>query len=182
MAVVAAAGVVLTYGVAGIDLATAYKGWPAIARVSTEFWLGAAAYELMRPAPARAAYRLLPPLCIGLILVANLLGIPDWWLILCVPALLVGLDKGGSAVFGSRPLVYLGTVSYSAYIMHFPVQLVLMQAYGVLGGRAWGLPLQTLWYLAAMAVAVMVGAAVFHTVEHPARALIRQRMRASPAT
>jgi peptidoglycan/LPS O-acetylase OafA/YrhL len=45
----------------------------------------------------------------------------------CFPALIVGATRGGvvKALLRLPPLVYLGTLSYSIYLVHYPLQLAL---------------------------------------------------------
>jgi peptidoglycan/LPS O-acetylase OafA/YrhL len=111
---------------------------------------------------------------------------------LCMGAIIyaVASERGVvSRVLSSRPIVWVGEISLSIYLLHFPVMLALNQALtvldrsGVFGrllvpnpvrsgasvisfGPVWLMDLLTIAYLAAV---VAVGAVVYYFIEAPSR-------------
>jgi peptidoglycan/LPS O-acetylase OafA/YrhL len=68
---------------------------------------------------------------------------------------------------GWRPLVYVGRISYSLYLIHWPVSVF---AQNLLRDYGWG------WRLAMCALSVALAAAMYHLIEEPVRR--RQVLRA----
>jgi peptidoglycan/LPS O-acetylase OafA/YrhL len=113
---------------------------------------------------------------------------------LCMAALIYAIasERGVvSRVLSSRPLVWVGEISLSIYLLHFPVMLALNQAFTVLErtgmlerafvpnpvrpgatvirfGPIWLMNLLTLAYLATV---IVVGAVVYRFIEAPSRDL-----------
>jgi len=113
-----------------------------------------------------------------------------WWL--CMGGLIyaVASERGVvSSLLASRPIVWVGEISLSIYLLHFPVMLAFNQFFtmldrsGVLGrvlapnpvrpgatiisfGPMWLMDLLTVVYLA---LAVAVGAVVYRFIEAPSR-------------
>ena len=93
-------------------------------------------------------------------------------------------DRGGVArLLTARPLVWLGEVSYSIYLVHVPLIGAL--------GFAWvrsarylpfnELTLRSLWIILVLATVLAVSAATFHYVERPARQWLARRWSGHPA-
>jgi peptidoglycan/LPS O-acetylase OafA/YrhL len=82
-----------------------------------------------------------------------------------------------------RPYAFLGDISYSSYLLHFPLQLVFM-----LGAIAWlgkysVEPFRSPWMLAVFfGVLIVLSLVSFHLFEAPARRAIRSHFgsRAAP--
>lgn len=67
-----------------------------------------------------------------------------------------------------------GNTTYSSYLLHFPLQLVLMVAAASAG---WQLPRESAWFLLAyLAASVALGALVYRVFELPAQRWLRQAM------
>ena len=80
----------------------------------------------------------------------------------------------GPSVMRAKPLVYLGEISYSTYMIHYMAQLVYVGAVSRLLGTPDGLPF---WAWLGLIVTIMLGSvASFHLVEVPARNFIRRRL------
>lgn len=81
-------------------------------------------------------------------------------------------------ILGSRPFTYGGKISYSLYMTHF---LVLMVVGKVLPWSHFlhaSLPLRAGIYVGCLLVCVLVAALTYHFVEEPARRLLHRRDRA----
>ncbi|MGH1420067.1 MAG: acyltransferase family protein [Hyphomicrobiaceae bacterium] len=147
-----------------------------ILRIVPEFLLGVFIYLFIRKfeiASGLAKFAL-GVTVIGL-LVGFHLGISD---IILVPVLgflilLIGTLSLGSEenVLRSKPLVYLGEISYSTYMVHILVLICFTVLSRKLGSGS-EFPL-VLW-LVMLAAIYVASAASYHFVEHPARALIRR--------
>lgn len=67
-----------------------------------------------------------------------------------------------------------GNTTYSSYLLHFPLQLVLMVAAASAG---WQLPRESTWFLLAyLAASIALGAVVYRVFELPAQRWLRQAM------
>ncbi|MBP2427618.1 acyltransferase family protein [Bradyrhizobium elkanii] len=72
-----------------------------------------------------------------------------------------------SRILGSRPLHFLGLISYSIYLMHFPVMLAFLLVLGEPG--AW-----SGWVYATLVIATfLVSVVTYFAIERPARDAIR---------
>jgi len=171
------------YGYFGLDVATSFKGWRAIFRVLSEFWLGVFLFMLIgRHSVSSVLGEVAVVVALGGFVLLPYLAAGDVWLLLLCPVLITGLHKADGAMsrfFSSTPMVYVGKVSYSVYIVHFPVQLVLVQLYARLGVPGAGPLGKALGLVAAMGIAVAAGALLFHFVENPFRKAMAERIAAA---
>jgi peptidoglycan/LPS O-acetylase OafA/YrhL len=174
---------VLLYDAFGWVVRDAWVGWPALLRVESEFICGAMLYRAqLFDGRALVPAWMSDALCV--LAVAGFVyftetGRSDFVLIGCLAVLILGASGSGPiarAVFGLPPIVWLGTISYSIYMVHFPVLLVLRRALDASGWQAWSPPLQTVANLTAILVVLTVAAALFYFVENPARRRLRNVM------
>jgi len=81
-----------------------------------------------------------------------------------------------------RSFAWLGDISYSTYLLHFPIQLIVMTAATFV---AFEVPVGSGWSLAAwITVLIVAGLASYRYFEIPAQRAIRARFRtrrAAPA-
>ncbi|MBN9122338.1 MAG: acyltransferase [Planctomycetes bacterium] len=96
--------------------------------------------------------------------------LPPYVLLLWVLARGEGLV---SRVLSSRPLAYLGDISFTLYMLHQPVISYFYFKGHLFGGREW--PWWCQW-AAVFAVSLLAAAACFHLVEVPARDWLRKRL------
>ena len=123
----------------------------------------------------------LPYLALALLSVVLL----ESWDIVLVACLLivifVGLIAGRLRFLAVRPLIWLGGISYSFYLIHQHVGFVIMLEIAKAGYNPW------IGFFAAFAVALLLGTAINRVVERPAGEAIlgwwkRRRARKASAT
>ena len=165
-----------------------------LVRVTTEFCLGCLAYRFFtEPLEARVAERI-AELSLAAIVLVSVLALPatlDVLTIAAFVALVVGLSRANGilgAALRSRIAVYLGRISYSAYVVHSLVLAVYARALRLLPASA-GFLIETLVVLGFIAL-VIPSAHVLHAIiEEPARRWLRRswvdrdapRLRAAPS-
>jgi peptidoglycan/LPS O-acetylase OafA/YrhL len=163
--------------------------WGVLVRVTSEFCLGCLAYRFYTPSLKPRVGEIVAELSMATILIASLASLPATFNVLTIAAfvtLVVGLSRArgllGSAL-QSRVAVYLGRISYSAYIVHALVLAVYARALRALPPNL-GVPSEVLIVFGFLAL-VVVSAHILHAVvEEPARRWLRRAWldRASPAT
>jgi len=106
---------------------------------------------------------------------ANFLFLPAFALIL----LLCAQEQGPFALLlASRPAVALGRISYSLYLVHWPVLMVWSRAFGMQHGGPHGLPMLP----ALTALALLLAVAIHLAVEAPSHRLARRVTQAGRGT
>lgn len=151
-----------------------------IVRVETAFTLGAAMYvvnqRMSRPLPSRSL--LIASIGAILVIIARRApGLEIGALIVCFGALIASLansPKIGDYVFGSRPLVFLGKISYSIYLSHYLIVVVLRHLSERIFRGAWGPVSNGIMLVVFLCVVVFVGYGLFTAIEDPARRLLRR--------
>ena len=111
-------------------------------------------------------------------LVGASLGLPDFSLIALLALTVLGAatSEGFFArTLGSPAVVWLGEISYSIYMVHFPVLVAMRRLWERLGFAEWQTAGRTLAFLATVAVVMTVAALMFHVVERPVRSSLRDR-------
>jgi peptidoglycan/LPS O-acetylase OafA/YrhL len=168
----------IVYWLNGWWLKPAWVGAPALIRVEAEFICGLLLYCWMGDAmamPSRwsdgLAFGAMATFAIG-----TALGFNDFVLVALLAVTILGVAGRGvlvRAVFAQRAMVWLGEISYSIYLVHFPVLLVMRNGIE----RAYGLPgsvaMQTVLFAASLLVVTMAAAVLFYLVENPARRRLR---------
>jgi peptidoglycan/LPS O-acetylase OafA/YrhL len=79
-------------------------------------------------------------------------------------------------ILGSRPLVWLGEISYSVYMVHFPVLIVIRRLWEWLGFAQWQAVGHIFAFAATVVVILALAATLFYVVERPARSRLRDQM------
>jgi peptidoglycan/LPS O-acetylase OafA/YrhL len=155
------------------------EAW-SLVRVQSEFVLGCCVFGLTRYATRGRAYDALGATAALAIIGLTAIGAPGLLvaaLIVSFAVLILGLATSDSvgALLATRPLVYLGEISYSLYLIHGLVLLLLKSAVshtlpGVHPGAIGSMGVLAL-YLGAI---VLAAAALYACVENPARQYLRR--------
>jgi peptidoglycan/LPS O-acetylase OafA/YrhL len=93
----------------------------------------------------------------------------------CFPALIVGAMHGGMVRWALTlpPLVYLGTISYSIYLVHFPMELALhLTSVALLVQMPYG---SVLFMAGFFLVVIAMASITYYLVEVPGKKLLRAR-------
>jgi len=152
-------------------------------RVVCEFAVGVALFRLWR-APALSA---LPWTAIALASIGGIVAVglladrrSDYLLILLMAPLILALarrDGGAARLMALRPVVYLGEISYSVYLVHAPaVQAADWTLRRLDAAPQASAALGWAFMAASMALSLAGGALLFHIVEKPARFWLRARI------
>lgn len=171
-----------------LNLPLNHTGPEANIRVLCEFAMGVALYRLWHggrlaalPWPAIVLAAALGMLALTIVTPPRHWA--DYVIVLLMTPLLLGLAHGGGwlgKLLASRPMVYLGEISYSVYLVHasaiFLVPPLANLLRPIVGER------QTGWDFAAAAVLLSLagGALLFHLIEKPARTWLRARIERGP--
>ncbi len=160
-------------------------GAPSNIRVVCEFAVGVALFRLWQGGQVAALpWTAIVAASVGAIALLVVLTPPrhdlDYAIVLLMAPLILGLASGAgiaSRLLASRPMVYLGEISYSVYLAH--ALMILLVENAVL---RFGTPEQftdaTRWAftLSAIALSLLGGAALFHLVEKPVRHWLRRHI------
>ena len=72
--------------------------------------------------------------------------------------------------------MWLGEISYSIYMVHFPVLLVLQRFWARAGIAEWNASSRVAAFVATVVLVIALAAMLFYAVERPARMRLRDRM------
>jgi peptidoglycan/LPS O-acetylase OafA/YrhL len=120
-----------------------------------------------------------------LFLIGASAGLPDFGLVALLALTILGAATAETylaRILGSRPLVWLGEISYSIYMIHFPVLLVTRRFWERLGIAQWTASGKAVAFAVTVAMVIALAATLFYVVERPARMRLRDQMgRLAPA-
>ena len=181
---VAAAALATTAAVftlADWTLLEAWIGAPALIRVSGEFLCGAALCRAIALGGElrRASGDIIGAGALLFFLLGASSGMPEFILVVLLALTVLGAATSRGALawlLSSRPLLWLGEISYSIYIVHFPVLLLIRRLWDRLGFAGWSFAAQTLAFLATLALVIVLAALLFYVVERPARTRLRDQL------
>jgi peptidoglycan/LPS O-acetylase OafA/YrhL len=177
----------LIFSMAGWGLSGAWIAPSALVRIAGSFVCGAALcrYVTMRDRPDGQ-----PKSTDGLLMVALLafvtgpsLGVPDFILIALLAAFIAALSKSHgmtARLFSLAPIVWLGEISYSLYMVHFPVLRALSIVFKPDRLAAMGPVAAIGVYCLSIGICVAVAAALYYVVERPLRIRLRNAVGEMP--
>jgi peptidoglycan/LPS O-acetylase OafA/YrhL len=112
-------------------------------------------------------------------------GLPDFGLIALLALTILGAATSHAylaRILGSRPFVWLGEISYSIYMIHFPVLLVTRRFWERAGIAQWPASGKAVAFAVTIGTVIALAAMLFYAVERPARMRLRDQMgRLAPA-
>jgi peptidoglycan/LPS O-acetylase OafA/YrhL len=180
---------VATAALAGTAWAFALADWslniwvgpPALVRVSGEFLCGAALCRAVALSSKPASLRgdVLGAVAFILFLAGACFAVGDFGLVALLALTIFGAATANgflAGMLGSRSFVWLGEISYSIYMVHFPVLLVLRRFWERAGIAEWSASSRAAAFLATVGLVIALAAMLFYAVERPARTRLRDRM------
>ena len=180
VAVTSLAMAAVVFSLVGWGLADAWIAPSAFVRIGGEFVCGAA---LCRYAVVRHAIEARSRLNDGIALTALTgffvgagFGMPDFALIALLAIFIAALatsDGLASKLFSTSPMVWLGEVSYSLYMIHFPVLRTLNIIFRPERLHAMGVAAAVVAYVLSIVVCVIAAAALYYLIERPLRVRLR---------
>jgi peptidoglycan/LPS O-acetylase OafA/YrhL len=193
IAIAALAGTAAVFSIADWSLNT-WVGLPALARVFGEFMCGAALCRAValqhvphskksHPAPScdlphpRGDFLGMTAFLVFLIGAST--GLPDFGLVALLALTILGAATSQTylaQILGSRPLVWLGEISYSIYMIHFPVLLVTRRLWERVGIAQWTASGRAVAFAVTVGMVIALAAMLFYVVERPARMRLRDQL------
>lgn len=91
-----------------------------------------------------------------------------------VVATLATRDLAGiTGINNTRPMIWLGDISFAFYIIQFPVMVILTRLF--IGGKQYSIGGWALWTALSLAVSILAAAAIYHGVDKPIMRRFAQR-------
>jgi peptidoglycan/LPS O-acetylase OafA/YrhL len=106
-------------------------------------------------------------------------GLQDFALVALLALTILGtaLSSGHvTRILGSGALVWLGEISYSVYMVHFPVLIIIRRLWEWLGFAQWQAVGHIFAFAATVVLILALSAMLFYVVERPARSRLRDQM------
>jgi peptidoglycan/LPS O-acetylase OafA/YrhL len=163
------------------SIEAAWIGPPALLRVASEFICGVLLYRAVRIDRTSLslvqsdwlAFGGLLGFCAGAFFSAN-----DFVLIACLAVLIAGVSGPGTGVrvvFGCRPAVWLGGISYSTYLVHFPVLLVLRHVTDHISflRATESESIRLTLFVGSLGIVIGAASLLYYVVENPSRRRLR---------
>jgi peptidoglycan/LPS O-acetylase OafA/YrhL len=180
VAVLALTGMAAIFAITGWSLINEL-GAPSLTRLSGEFVCGAAicrAVALGKGLPGLSGDALGTGALLAF-LAGVFMSLPNMALIVCLAVVIFGAATAAGPLawfLGSRPLVWLGEISYSLYMVHFPLLIAVRRLWERLGFAGWGTAGHCLAFAATVTFVIAVAASLFYLVERPVRVRLRNQM------
>jgi len=154
--------------------AAAFLGWPAALRVLSEFAMGVLGFRLVH---SRKPSQVFDAVAVGALVVCFAVPVELVRVVaIGVAVTAIAASEGAVRKFlSTKPMVVLGTISYSIYMVHFLVLKLVQNINFQLGLEQPAPAVSPFLTLAWASVAVAAGAATYFAVERPARNWCRAR-------
>jgi peptidoglycan/LPS O-acetylase OafA/YrhL len=178
IALAALGGTALIFAIFDWRLNT-WVGAPALTRVFGEFLCGAALCRAVMLGIGQSRGDLVGAAAFALFLVGASVNFPDFGLVALLALTIFGAATARRSLvsaLGCRPLLWLGEISYSIYMVHFPALLVLRRFWQHLGFAQWSASGKAVAFAITVLLVVALAAALFYLVEHPARTRLRDQV------
>jgi peptidoglycan/LPS O-acetylase OafA/YrhL len=173
----------------GLINGTRAFGWidNDLIRTVAGFFVGVLAQRIHAMVSTRQAPFLWDVAALGLMVGALIyMSLPQAWgnagdVVVCLvvfPLIILSVIRSGyvSTLLRCRPLVYLGSISYSIYLVHFPIQLAL---YTFFVAESVHPDFRSRWlFLGFMALVVTIASLTYRYIEVPAKRWITPRRQA----
>lgn len=164
----------------GLDLTNHY----GVLRCLSGFILGMIMRSLMQPYLGKQTCSDSLLLCVILIILSTLhYGMPDAFFPPAFSLLIASLflNAGNvSRMLSSRPLVWLGNISYSIYLVHFFalsfVQFICRSVTGARVGDLLGAEESVLFLFALCVIVMLIASSTYRFIEEPARLYVKARI------
>jgi peptidoglycan/LPS O-acetylase OafA/YrhL len=158
-----------------------WVGTPALTRVSGEFLCGAALCRAvaLSPKSVRPSGDVFATGVFLAFFFGASAGVVDFALVGFLALTIFGAATSKqlvTRVLGSRPFVWLGEISYSIYMVDFPVLIIIRRVWERLGFAHWPAIGKISAFIITVALVLALAAMVFYVVERPARTRLRDRM------
>jgi peptidoglycan/LPS O-acetylase OafA/YrhL len=170
----------LIFSLAGWGLSGAWIAPSALVRIAGSFVCGAALcrYALLRRVlESKSTFNdATAMVALGAFLIGPSFGVPDFALIALLAVFLAALAMSSGVttrLFSLAPVVWLGEISYSLYMVHFPVLRALGIVFKPERLAAMGPTAAIAAYAFGIAVCIAVAAALYYAVERPLRVRLR---------
>jgi peptidoglycan/LPS O-acetylase OafA/YrhL len=166
-------------------------GIPSIARCGLESVLGVITYKMYqrRNYPKLISSNLLAVIAIGWIgwimhsWVDNFRGIHDWLVLPAYSLLILAVsgqsDRTIGGVLNSKILLYIGTISYSIYMVHWclseSLKMLWLSRFGLIFGNDFNLMQCSISLMIFMLVVVLVSSLTYRFIEVPLRDYLKSK-------
>jgi peptidoglycan/LPS O-acetylase OafA/YrhL len=163
--------------IAGFPLTKATFHWGAL-RIVPTFLLGSALYLAWRSGLVSSPWvaRTGAVAGVGAALLSAHFGLPDALTVVALGLSLLsigGLDRSGQGILSSKPLVYLGEISFATYMIYVPWKWVYLKGIDMVLGLN-GAPLPFMWWCVGLVALVPLSMLAHHLIELPFRRVVRR--------
>jgi peptidoglycan/LPS O-acetylase OafA/YrhL len=158
-----------------------WTGPPVLIRVCGEFLCGAALCRAVDHRNQRPPFEgdILGSAAFISFLVGASMAVPDFYLVALLALTILGVATSQrylAKILGGRSIIWLGEISYSIYMVHFPVLLVMRRFWERLGFAGWSWSGKAFAFAITVALVIALAATLFYGVERPARTRLRNQV------
>lgn len=165
------------------DLGGSWLGAPALVRVAGEFACGAFIRRSLNGDISSALPRWVSN-SVGiaaavLFLIGASFGAADFILVALLAAAILAASSAQSMfsrMLSGRPTIWLGEISYSIYMVHFPILIALHRVLNAAGFAQWNSFARVFSVAGAVTIVIGAAAVMFYVVESPVRTRLRNSL------